>query len=112
MPLIGIPMYANFWSFSDYSVDCHLLLSGIRFDVSPLLDNGETARTFEDVKNLVWRIAYVLVKVCGYLSEVVYVHAARAQDSSSLSGMNKSVMKWKSESRIHKSLIFDPKLEP
>jgi len=72
-----------FWSFSDYRVNCHLLFSRIRLDGSPLLDDGEAARTLKYVENLVFRIAYVsyvLVKVFGYLHEAVHVHAHVAQD--------------------------------
>jgi len=64
-----------FWSFSDYDVDCHFLLSRTRLDWFLLLDDSEAARTLEDVENFVFRIAYLLVKVFGYLSEIVHVHA-------------------------------------
>jgi len=64
-----------FLLLSDYGVDGHFLLSGVRPDGSPFLNDGEAARTLENVENLVFRIAYVLVKVFGYLYEVVHVHA-------------------------------------
>jgi len=50
-------------------------LSGIRPDGSPFLNYGESARTLENVENLVFRIAYVLVKVFGNLYEAVHVRA-------------------------------------
>jgi len=94
----------QFWLFSDYGVNCHFLLSRTRLDRSPFLDKCETAQTFEDMENFVFRIAniaYVLVKVLCYLCEAVYVHVHFAQYLSSSFGVNKSVMKWKSILRIH-----------
>jgi len=71
----------DFWSFSGYGVDCHLLLARVRLDGSLLLNDGEAAWALEDVENLVFGVAYVLVKVFGYLCEAVHVHVDFAQDS-------------------------------
>jgi len=77
-------------------------LSGTGFDGSLLFDDGETARTFEDVENIVFKVAYLLVKVFGYLSETMHMHAYFAQDSYSSFEVYKSIMKWKSVLRIQK----------
>jgi len=66
-----------FWSFSDYGVDCHFLLTRVKPDGPPLLNKGEAAQALKNVEDFfVWiaQVCDVLFKGFGYLLETVYVH--------------------------------------